>query len=60
MDTSKNVIILGASDKEDRYAYRALKLLVRKGHSVFPVNPNLESIEEIPVYKNMLDVKRKN
>lgn len=53
---SKNVIILGASKKIDRYSYKALKLLKEKGHSVYPVNPALDSIDGIPVYKSIKDI----
>ena len=35
-----NVAILGASDKEERYANKAQKLLMEKGYSVFPVSRN--------------------
>ncbi len=56
---AKNVVILGASDKIDRYAYKALKMLIEKGCSVFPVNPNIESIDGIAVYKSILNIDQK-
>ena len=39
-----NVAILGASDKEVRYANKAQKLLMEKGYSVFPVSRNGQDI----------------
>lgn len=45
----ERVVILGASDKPDRYAWKAQQLLRQHGHSVVPVHPRLESIEGIPV-----------
>ena len=38
----ENVVILGASDKPDRYAYKAFKMLTEKGHNVFLVHPMLQ------------------
>ena len=51
-----NVAIIGASDKPDRYAYRALRLLEEKGHRVFPVNPALKEIEGRHVYASLTDI----
>ncbi len=53
---AKNVAILGASDKIDRYSFKALRMLIEKGHTVFPVNPIVESIDGIAVYKSILDI----
>ena len=43
-----NVAILGASPKEDRYAHKALVLLLRHGHEVMPINPAYPMIENLP------------
>jgi predicted CoA-binding protein len=56
---AKNVLILGASDKIDRYSFKALKLLIEKGHFVFPVNPTIKSIDGITVYKSISDIDQK-
>jgi len=32
-----NVVVLGASNKPDRYSCKAVKLLAEKGHRPFPV-----------------------
>ena len=42
---SKNVVILGASNKPDRYAYKAFRMLREYGYDVVPVNPVLDEIE---------------
>ncbi len=55
----QNVAILGASDKPERYANRALKLLLEKGHRVFPVHPRLQSIEGVPVYHSLKEIPEK-
>lgn len=52
-----NVAILGASDKPERFAYRAQKKLIEYGHETFPVSltgkdilgrKGFSSIDEIP------------
>ena len=54
---TENVAILGASDREDRYAYKAFKMLQDYGHSVFPVNPQISIIEGQVCVANLRDLK---
>ncbi len=51
-----NVAVIGASNKPDRYSYRAVILLKENGHSVYPVNPALQEIEGIPVFGSLHEV----
>jgi predicted CoA-binding protein len=44
-----NVAVLGASNKPDRYSYKAVNLLREKEHAPFPVHPALAAVDEIPV-----------
>lgn len=53
----ERVVILGASDKPDRYAYRALDLLRDHGHVPVPVHPTLAEIDGIPVAKDLGSVQ---
>lgn len=50
------VAVLGASNKPDRYSYKAVKRLEGHGHTVFPVHPKLAEIEGIKVYASLSDV----
>ncbi len=52
-----NVAVIGASDKKDRYSYKALMLLKEKGHTVFPVHQRLRKIEGIKVYSSIKNIK---
>jgi len=45
----ERVVVVGASDKPERYSHRALLLLLKHGHDVVPVHPWLAEIEGIPV-----------
>ncbi|CAA0079208.1 putative protein YccU [BD1-7 clade bacterium] len=52
----QRVLIIGASPKPDRYAYKALKMLQEYGHEVSLLAPNWETINGLPVYRNIADV----
>lgn len=59
MSNSQKVAILGASDKTDRYAYKAFLMLRENGHEVFPVNPRIQTIDKVKVYAALADLKDK-
>lgn len=54
----KTVVVLGASDKVERYSNKALLLLKERGYTVVPVNPTLETISGIPVAHALSGVAR--
>lgn len=54
--TMKKVVVLGASDKADRYSYQAVNLLHEKGYNALPVNPKLTQIHGIKVYNSLDEV----
>lgn len=49
------VAILGASDKPERYANRAQRLLFEKGYKVQPVAPRGDEVLGVPVARSLLD-----
>ncbi len=55
----KTVVILGASDREERYSNKAQRLLMKQGYRVVPVHPSISSIETIPVMHEIGDVPRR-
>ncbi len=59
MDKTSNyqtVLILGASNKPHRYAFKALLLLKRHGHCIIPVHPKLTEIEGIKVNNTLAEI----
>lgn len=44
MNKGETVAIIGASPKQDRYAFRAFEMLREYGHHPVPVNPNYGEI----------------
>ncbi len=50
------VVVLGASQKPQRYAYKAICLLLAHDYNVVPVHPKLSSIENLPVVANLSQI----
>lgn len=48
-ENAENVIVLGASNKPDRYSYKAIRMLKEYGHKPFPVHPSLPEVDGIAV-----------
>ena len=56
-DTAQRVVVLGASDKPERYSHKAVLLLTEHGHSVVPVSPNLISVAGITALPDLDHVR---
>ena len=55
---SERVVILGASDQPERYAYRAFAMLQEHGHTPIPVHPTLNEVEGVPVVAALSEVEK--
>ena len=53
---SERVVILGASERKERYAYKAFATLRKYGHEVVPVHPALRTIEGIEAQPDLESV----
>lgn len=51
-----NVVVLGATPKEDRFAYKAMRALMRHGYHAIPVNPTVSEVLGQPCRKKLADV----
>ncbi|MHA3774000.1 CoA-binding protein [Verrucomicrobiota bacterium sgz303538] len=52
----KNVVVLGATPKVDRFAYRAMQMLKAHGHRAIPVNPAFSEVLGEPCHRSVADV----
>lgn len=52
----ENVAVVGASPKEDRYSYKAMRMLEEKGHNPIPVAPARTEILGKKVYPTLAAV----
>ncbi len=50
------VAVLGASDKPERYSFKAMQMLAQHGHATFPVHPKLRTLLGRPVVASLSDV----
>ncbi|EQC45421.1 CoA-binding protein [Bacteriovorax sp. Seq25_V] len=56
---SEKVLILGASDNQERYSYKALHMLEDHGHQPILVNPIKDEIEGRKVFHSIEEVQEK-
>ncbi len=56
LSTMKAVAIIGASNDRKKYGNKAVRAYLKRGWSVYPVNPHEETVEGIPCYKNVLEI----
>jgi hypothetical protein len=49
MNSPQAVVVLGASEKPDRYSNKAVRTLLDHGHRVIPVHPRLDEVEGLAV-----------
>ena len=53
---NQNVVVLGASQKPERYSNKAVYELVKHGHQVYPVHPLFTEIHGQKCYKHLDDI----
>lgn len=53
------VTIIGASEKKDRFAHKAMTALMRQSHEVRLVNPFKESIDGYQCFKSVTEIKER-
>ncbi len=57
MTKNKKTLVLGASTKPDRYAFKAVTLLTDKGHSVLAVGQNAGEVAGIKIQTKAIPLK---
>lgn len=50
---SKRTLVLGASPKPDRYAYKAIKMLEQYGHPIVAVGNKEVDVDGVPIVKSI-------
>lgn len=54
--SSKNVVVMGATPREDRYANRAMRMLQQHGYKAIPINPAFQEVLGEKCLKSISDV----
>lgn len=57
---NKKTLVLGASTKPDRYAYKAVEMLVNNGHSVIAIGQNAGEVAGISIKTKNIPLKNVN
>jgi hypothetical protein len=52
-EKKRNIAVLGASPKPDRYSNQAVRLLASYDYRPIPVNPTCDEIEGLPCFPNL-------
>lgn len=55
---NKKTLVLGASTKPDRYAFKAISMLVEKGHSVMAIGQNTGEVAGIKIYTKAIPLSQ--
>ncbi|PZE22564.1 CoA-binding protein [Paenibacillus xerothermodurans] len=56
LHSSRNVAVVGLSDKPDRISYMVSEAMQKKGYRIIPVNPNAEQILGEACYASLSDI----
>ena len=51
-----SVAIIGASADRSKFGNKAVRAFLRRGYTVFPVNPKETEIENLPAFKSIAEV----
>ncbi|MFA6562204.1 MAG: CoA-binding protein [Verrucomicrobiia bacterium] len=50
------VAIIGASTNKEKFGNKAVRAFLQQGYDVFPVHPTEQAIEELKVFRSVLDI----
>jgi predicted CoA-binding protein len=53
---NSNVAVLGASTNEERYSFKAVRMLKEHGHNPIPVHPSGHVVDGIAAFKGLGDI----
>ncbi|BBE30513.1 hypothetical protein OSSY52_06540 [Tepiditoga spiralis] len=54
----KKIALIGASNNEEKYGYKIMKNLIKKGFEMYPVNPKDEEVVGVKAYKKISDLPK--
>jgi hypothetical protein len=52
----KTFVIAGSFRDETKYAYKILKILIKKSRKVYPINPGMSEVQGLRCYKSISDI----
>ena len=58
MNKTKNIAIIGASNNPTKFGNIIIHNLLDKGFNIYPINPKEDLIEDLKVYKTIVDLPK--
>ncbi|MBN8554353.1 MAG: CoA-binding protein [Deltaproteobacteria bacterium] len=55
----QKVAVLGASSNPERYSNKAIRMLLKYGHEVYPIHPLEKQIENLKTFSNLNEISEK-
>jgi len=56
LDKRNIFAVVGASNDKDKYGYKVYQALKKNGYTVYPVNPNRDTIQGDPAFDSLQDL----
>lgn len=56
LESFKHIAVIGVSEKRERPSHNVTKYLIHAGYTIYPVNPNLDSIFGITCHPSLPDI----
>lgn len=50
------VAVIGASSNREKFGNKAVRAFLQQGYDVFPVHPTEQTIEDLKVFRSVLDI----
>ncbi len=60
MAKNKKTVLLGASNKPEKYAYKAIAMLTEKGHTVLAIGQNTGEVAGVKIYTKAIPLSKIN
>ncbi len=57
LKSAKTVAVVGMSNNPTRASFEVGDYLAKQGYRILPVNPTIERVLEVPVYKSLRDIE---
>ena len=57
---NKKTVLLGASNKPEKYAYKAIAMLTEKGHTVLAIGQNTGEVAGVKIYTKAIPLSKIN
>jgi predicted CoA-binding protein len=58
LEDSETIAVVGISNKSNRPSYGVTQYMINAGYEIYPVNPKLDSVFDIPCFPNLISIEK--